>query len=222
MARVVTFGMKVRPYGSRSCWFMRSCPVPVWEQSPPSRPIPSARGIRLRCDGGMTRPHRRRRPSVLLSAAALLILVTALPAQAASTVVCESPVTPVSVSRLASLPANDWLPGHRGIDLSTAIGHTVTSPAAGVVTYVGFVVDRPVVSVRHRGGLVSSLEPVDATIQVGQTVEAGDPLGTVADAPGHCSPTACVHWGLRFAGEYVNPLDYLHGFGPVRLLPLNS
>jgi len=28
-----------------------------------------------------------------------------------------------------------------------------------------------------------------------------------------------VHWGLRLDGVYVDPLDYLEGFGPVRLLP---
>lgn len=156
-----------------------------------------------------------------LAAAVVLTALSAIPSKAMSIDVYESPVAPVSVTRLASLPAKDWLPGHRGVDLSARVGQPVTSPAAGIVTYVGVVVDRPIVSVRHRGGLVSSLEPVEATVHVGDTVATGDPVGTVSGARSHCSPATCVHWGLRLAGVYANPLDYLHGFGPVRLLPLD-
>jgi len=144
------------------------------------------------------------------------------PAHAAATVMCTSPVEPFSVSRLASLPAQNWLPGHRGIDLATSVGRSVSSPAAGEVTYTGVVVNRPVVSVRHAGGFVSSLEPVDATLRVGDVVEAGDALGTVSTAAGHCAPDACIHWGLRRDDQYVNPLDYLRGYGQVRLLPLDG
>ena len=136
--------------------------------------------------------------------------------------VCASPVEPFSVSRLASLPAQNWLPGHRGIDLATSVGDTVTSPAAGEVTFAGVVVNRPVVSVRHAGGFVSSLEPVDATVRVGDAVGVGVALGTVSTAAGHCAPAACVHWGLRRDGRYVDPLDYLRGYGQVRLLSLDA
>lgn len=129
------------------------------------------------------------------------------------------PMSPVTVARLASLPTEPWLAGHRGIDLVASVGDPVTAPAAGVVSFVGFVVDRPVVSVRHAQGLVTSLEPVDSNASVGDVVVRGQPVGTVAASPGHCSPRACVHWGLRLDGVYVDPLDYLEGFGPVRLLP---
>jgi murein DD-endopeptidase MepM/ murein hydrolase activator NlpD len=144
------------------------------------------------------------------------------PAEAAATLVCASPVEPFSVSRLASLPAQNWLPGHRGIDLTTSVGSPATSPAAGEVTFVGVVVNRPVVSVRHAGGYVSSLEPVDATVRVGDIVDEGDALGAVSPAAGHCAPATCVHWGLRRDGLYVNPLDYLRGYGAVLLLPLDG
>lgn len=221
MARVVTFGMKVRPYGSRSRWFSRSCPVPAWEPLPPSRSATATRGAHCGCDEAMTNLIRRGHVAILVTTAALLTLTGTSSAGAASAVVCEAPVTPVSVSRLASLPTKDWLPGHRGIDLSAMDGQAVTSPAVGVVTFVGFVVDRPIVSVRHRGGLVSSIEPVQATVQVGDAVATGDRLGTVSAARSHCYPATCVHWGLRLEGAYVNPLDYLRGFGPVRLLPLD-
>lgn len=174
------------------------------------------------CNVDMSTPTRRRRPLVLTVAAACLALVSVTAADAAVTVVCASPVDPFSVSRLASLPAQNWLPGHRGIDLGTSVGRTVNAPAAGEVTYAGVVVNRPVVSVRHAGGFVSSLEPVDATVRVGDVVGVGDTLGTVSTAAGHCAPATCVHWGLRRDGRYVNPLDYLRGFGQVQLLPLDG
>lgn len=155
-------------------------------------------------------------------AAAVLSVLVALPAHGAAPAVLDSPVTPVTVSRLASLPEHDWLPGHRGIDLAAAVDQEVVAPAAGEVTFAGYVVNRSVVSVRHAGGLVSSLEPVDATVSVGDHVDVGTTLGTVATAPGHCAPATCVHWGLRRDGHYVDPLDYLRGFGPVRLLPLGD
>ncbi len=174
------------------------------------------------CTVDMSSSTRRRRPLVLAAVAACLAIVSVTPADAAATVMCASPIEPFSVARLASLPDQNWLPGHRGVDLATLVGHTVNSPAAGEVTYASVVVNRPVVSVRHAGGFVSSLEPVDATVRVGDMVGVGDALGTVSTDAGHCAPATCVHWGLRRDGRYVNPLDYLRGFGPVRLLPLDG
>ena len=57
---------------------------------------------------------------------------------------------------------------------------------------------------------------------VGTEVARGEPIGTAADAAGHCAPGACVHWGVRLDGAYVDPLDYLAGFGPVVLLTLSE
>jgi len=168
----------------------------------------------------MTRCFRRRLHAPAMFAAGLLAVLSVVPAHAATHAVCDSPVTPMTVSRLASLPEQNWLPGHRGIDLAATVGQAVLAPSAGEITFAGFVVNRPVVSVRHSGGLVSSLEPVDASVEVGDHVGIGATLGTVSDVPGHCAPATCVHWGLRLHGRYVDPLDYVRGFGPVRLLPL--
>ena len=58
-------------------------------------------------------------------------------------------------------PAKPWLSGHRGVDLQAAHdGAPVTSPAAGTVSFVGVVVDRPVITIDHGDGLRSSFEPV--------------------------------------------------------------
>ncbi len=118
----------------------------------------------------------------------------------------------------ADIPARPWLAGHRGIDLAASAGQVVFSPADGVVSFAGVVVDRPVVTVRLGDGRRSSVEPVTATIARGTPVSRGDPVGVVADAPGHCDPAACVHWGVRDGETYLDPLDLLVGFGPVRLL----
>jgi murein DD-endopeptidase MepM/ murein hydrolase activator NlpD len=131
-------------------------------------------------------------------------------------------VSPITVERLAALPRQPWLAGHRGIDLEAAIGDVVTAPGSGVVSFAGFVVDRPVLSITHDHGLVTSLEPVSATVAVGDPVVVGQEVGIVDAARSHCAPGVCVHWGLRLNGEYVDPLDYLDGFGPIRLLPLTN
>ncbi|WP_291381956.1 M23 family metallopeptidase [Demequina sp.] len=170
----------------------------------------------------MDTPIRHRRRLAMAAAVACLALVSVTPAQGAVSTRFVSPVEPFSVARLASLPAHDWLPGHRGIDLTTSAGRSVTAPAAGEVTYAGVVVNRPLVSIRHMGGFVSSFEPVDAVVRVGDVLGVGDQLGTISTVAGHCAPATCVHWGLRRDGRYVNPLDYLDGFGPVRLLPLDG
>ena len=131
----------------------------------------------------------------------------------------ESPLEPFLVARLFDRPDAPWAAGHRGIDLPATPGEDVVSPGAGVVAFAGTVVDRGVVTVDHGGGLVSSVEPVTASEAVGDRVEAGDPLGVVSGEPGHCAPRTCVHWGVRFQGEYVNPLDVLAGYGRIVLLP---
>ncbi|WP_084077509.1 murein hydrolase activator EnvC [Demequina sp. NBRC 110057] len=132
-----------------------------------------------------------------------------------------SPLTPLRVVNGARLPDRPWLEGHRGVDLAASAGEAVTSPAAGMVSFVGVVVDRPVITITHAGGLRSSLEPVDASVAVGDTVATGSPIGTVADTLGHCAPATCLHWGVREGETYLDPLDLLAGFGPVRLLDVS-
>jgi murein DD-endopeptidase MepM/ murein hydrolase activator NlpD len=116
-----------------------------------------------------------------------------------------------------------WSPGHRGVDLRAAPGSPVLAPAAGVVTFAGVVVDRPVLVLRHPEGHVTSLEPVIATVPVGSEVAAGDPVGRLSPVPGHCAPMGCLHWGERIGGRYVDPLSLLGlAVGPVILLPLRN
>ena len=117
-------------------------------------------------------------------------------------------------------PPKPWLSGHRGVDLGAAAdGAPVTSPAAGTVSFVGVVVDRPVITIDHGVGLRSSFEPVDSTLAAGAPVAKGQVVGTVR--PGHCTGVPCVHWGVRRGDDYVDPLQFVMDLRPSVLLPLD-
>ena len=133
---------------------------------------------------------------------------------------CHLPVPDARVVALAHIPFEPWQRGHRGIDIEAQTGDEVVAPADATVEYIGFVVDRPVITLRHAGGLRTSLEPVESTLGEGDVVGRGAPIGTVAGQPGHCAPDTCVHWGMRQGDDYVDPLTCVPGFGSVVLLPL--
>jgi hypothetical protein len=60
-------------------------------------------------------------------------------------------------------------------------------------------------------------------VRKGDEVAAGDVVGVLEPAPSHC-PSACLHWGLRRADGYLDPLSLLPPWlvrgGPSRLLPV--
>ncbi|MEO5781064.1 MULTISPECIES: M23 family metallopeptidase [Arthrobacter] len=115
-------------------------------------------------------------------------------------------------------PARPWLSGHRGVDLGTGVDPAaVLAPAAGTISFVGTVVDRPVITVDHGNGYRSSFEPVESTLLAGMTVGAGEVLGR--SLPGHCGALACIHWGVRRGEDYVNPLSFVVDLRPSVLLP---
>ncbi|CAO1652530.1 Peptidase M23 domain-containing protein [Salinibacterium sp. NYA9b] len=113
-------------------------------------------------------------------------------------------------------PDTAYSAGHRGIDIGAGTTTEVRAPSAGVVHFAGVVVDRPVLSLRHSGGLITSYEPVTTTLSRGDPVQQGDVIGELQ--PGHCSVT-CIHFGVRLDGEYVSPLNYLGAIPRAILLP---
>lgn len=127
----------------------------------------------------------------------------------------EWPVAPVRIVAPYVAPPHAYGPGHRGIDL--AAGGEVRSPASGTVAFVGVVVDRPVITIDHGDGLVTTLEPVTTDLSPGDAVTRGDVVGTVATG-GH-APAGSVHFGVRLQGAYVNPLLLLGGVPRAVLLP---
>lgn len=128
-----------------------------------------------------------------------------------------------AVLRAFDPPARPWLSGHRGVDLEAAHdGAPLISPAAGTVSFVGTVVDRPVITIDHGNGLRSSFEPVASSLAAGSAVAEGDVLGQVQS--GHCGPAPpCLHWGVRRGEDYVNPLAFVMDQRPsVLLQPIDA
>lgn len=119
-------------------------------------------------------------------------------------------------------PKHRYGAGHRGVDFLTPTGQIV-APADGVVSFVGVVVNRKVLTITHGGGYKSSFEPIDTDLIKGETVTAGALLGTAGeytDDGAHCAGT-CFHWGVRRDEDYINPLPLLGLFKPSVLLPLS-
>lgn len=127
------------------------------------------------------------------------------------------PVSPPRITVAYRAPAHAYGPGHRGIDLAGAVGAEVRPPDDGIVAFVGVVVDRPLITIDHGGGLVSTMEPVRATVSLGASVHRGQPVGTVGTG-GHTTPGE-LHLGARRDDVYLNPLRLLGEVPRAVLLP---
>jgi murein DD-endopeptidase MepM/ murein hydrolase activator NlpD len=114
------------------------------------------------------------------------------------------PVAPPAVlARPFEAPGQPWLAGHRGVDLEVGVGGAVLAPAAGTITYAGWIVDRPVLVISH-GVRRSTLEPVAGAAPVGTQVRQGQQVGTLTADAAHCP--GCLHWGVRRGEEYLDPV----------------
>jgi murein DD-endopeptidase MepM/ murein hydrolase activator NlpD len=127
-----------------------------------------------------------------------------------------------AVLQVFDAPAPNWNRGHRGVDLAGMPGQAVYAAAAGTVVFAGKLVDRPVVSIAHPGGLRTSYEPVEAVVRAGQRVSAGSVLGELV--AGHPGCGTCLHWGAMWGAasraDYVDPVGLLAST-PIRLKPLH-
>jgi hypothetical protein len=103
-------------------------------------------------------------------------------------------------------PVSDWAAGHRGIDIRAIPGAEVRAPVAGRVTFVGPVAGRGVVVLRTLEDEDVTLEPVEASVLLGDVVNAGDVVGLLRG--GHLG-TNSLHLGIRVLGQYVDPSPYL-------------
>lgn len=128
------------------------------------------------------------------------------------------------VAHIFDPPEKPWLSGHRGVDLLAPLGASIVAPIAGVVTFAGVVVNRPVLTFATPDGLRLSFEPVASNLEVGTVVSRGDELGTLT-TPTHCDggppgQSSCLHWGVRRGDVYLNPLQFVLDLRPSVLLPL--
>ncbi len=124
-----------------------------------------------------------------------------------------------SIVRPFLRPATAYGSGHRGLDLAGSTGQGVLAVEAGTVADVGRIAGRGTVTVLHPSGVRSTYEPVEPAVSVGEVVARGSRLGELAATGSHCRP-ACLHLGAVREHTYVDPLVFLTGGRPVRLLPL--
>nr|WP_179454715.1 peptidoglycan DD-metalloendopeptidase family protein [Leifsonia soli] len=130
------------------------------------------------------------------------------------------PVVSPTVAAPYAAPPTRYAAGHRGIDLTAAAGTPVAAPDGAVVRFAGTVVDRPVLTLDHGGGVLSSFEPLSSDLPVGSAVARGEVIGLVGSG-GHCGG-GCLHVGVRMHGEYVSPMLFFARVPPAVLLPLGS
>lgn len=106
--------------------------------------------------------------------------------------------------------------GHWGVDIETEPGSRVGAAAAGRVRFVGTVVGNRAVTVDHGGGVLTTVSYLGSTnVEAGSRVVRGGLLGF--SGVDHGGPV--VHFSVRLAGEYVDPLPLL---GCVPVTPGNA
>lgn len=127
------------------------------------------------------------------------------------------PIAPPSISRGFAPPSEEWLSGHRGIDLDAASGASVRAMATGIVTFVGTIAGTSVVTLDH-GRIRSTYQPVSASVQVGDWVLRGEPIGTIAPDGGHCAGR-CLHLGVLVGDAYLNPIPIIRGAAVLKPRP---
>src|ERR687893_3182208 len=100
------------------------------------------------------------RAILLLVFGTILLSIPSIPAEAAPRGDYDWPLRPrPAVVRAFDKPAQNWLPGHRGVDLAGAAGQTVLAAGPGTVVFAGSVAGKPVVSIDHPGGFRTTYEP---------------------------------------------------------------
>jgi murein DD-endopeptidase MepM/ murein hydrolase activator NlpD len=95
-------------------------------------------------------------------------------------------------------PEKSWLPGHRGVDLTSRQGQEVRAPADGTVTYSGSISGRGVLTIEHADGLRTTYEPIADAPPRGTAVKRSQVIGVIGGAT-HCG-TQCLHWGAYRPG----------------------
>ena len=142
---------------------------------------------------------------VILPVQTSLAVATVAANQAAAAHNWVSPVPGMNIVKAFDKPERNWEPGHRGIDVAARVGEPIRAPASGEVRYVGTIAGTPVLSLTVDGYVVS-FQPVISDLRKGDTVSAGQHIGTVADES-EC-PGGCIHigmWKEKGNKDYLDP-----------------
>jgi murein DD-endopeptidase MepM/ murein hydrolase activator NlpD len=122
-------------------------------------------------------------------------------------------------------PTGPYAAGHRGIDIGAASGAPVRASAAGVVAFAGRIAGDLHVSIDHPDGVRTSYAFLGSvSVRAGAPVARGDTVGAVGR--GHQGSGAPhLHFGARFAGQYIDPMLLLERpsmVGMIHLAPIEE
>ena len=126
-------------------------------------------------------------------------------------------ITPVSGARLTSPfgmrlhPVLGYNRMHNGIDLACAQGTPIYATRAGKVTTASYQAGGAgyYVSINHLDGFSSIyMHMTHFVVSAGQSVAAGQLIGYVGSTGISTGPH--LHFGISYAGTYVNPLAYIY------------
>lgn len=98
---------------------------------------------------------------------------------------------------------------HTGVDVRGATGYPIVAAANGVVILADpLQVRGKVVVIDHGAGVLTGYYHMDTiTVEKGQTVAQGDPIGTVGATGLVTGPH--LHWELRVGGIATNPVEWV-------------
>jgi murein DD-endopeptidase MepM/ murein hydrolase activator NlpD len=96
-------------------------------------------------------------------------------------------------------PEDPYAAGHRVADLAAPADTPVRAAGAGTVGFVGTVVEARYVVIQHAGNRRTSYSDLATyAVATGQTVEAGEIIGTAAGP--------VLHFGFRVGEMYIDPM----------------
>ena len=134
------------------------------------------------------------------------------PASSSAAPACAQPVTGRVLNACSgdelvyNKTLGDWRT-HNGIDYAAAKGEKVSAPAAGKVTLAG--ADGswgPTVAIEDASGRLWRISGVaDLKVKAGDTVTAGQALGTAGNIPNECTEETHVHLEVLEGDKYLDP-----------------
>ena len=141
-----------------------------------------------------------------LAVALLALIIGAAPMPAAQPSEPLDLIAPVDgpIVRHFEPPPTPFSAGHRGIDFRTPSGEPVVASAGGTVAFAGPVGGTYAVSIDHIDGHRTTYSYLSGVaVRAGTVVTQGALIGS--SGAGHAGGEPVLHFGLRRAGEYLDP-----------------
>src|SRR5919106_6987858 len=122
-------------------------------------------------------------------------------------------------------PEDPYGAGHRGIDIAAPLGTAVRAAQEGTVAFAGPVAGALFVSIDHPDGVRTTYSWLsEVRVRAGDRLDRGAVIALSGAGHAGVDPPH-LHFGARFAGEYMDPMLLLGEgslVGLVRLAPLED